>query len=467
MSDTEAKKPATLSREELYALVWATPISRLSAQYGLSGNGLAKICRRLDVPYPPRGYWARKAAEKKVIQSPLPTARPGTRTQVKITPSLPPSPPPQVPSELEEGLAAAGRLTANLKVSGKLNRPHQIVAGWIEERQREREQAKRYSWNRGDYLPPDFTAIERRRHRLLSALLSALEKHGYTAKADERGRPMVEIDKEAVVLTIKEKFRQVRHPLTDEEKKRGFNPKRPWRQELQSTGLLQLSIEPRLHSALPSSWIDAPDQSLETQLPEVAATFIAAAPILRERRRRYEEEEQRRHQEELRRYEERQKQLRERNRLRGLLELASRWKQVEEARLFLDALTARATDQLTEMVDDQTLDEWIAWSTRSASIPDVSYGFLRKSGATAWKATSGTWSMGSVRFTSGKMLAYKLPARSPEAVVSVGFWTRLKAPRTPILRLKITKGSSARSRLSKFLLRQLSVRSRRSLRTTI
>jgi hypothetical protein len=49
-------------------------------------------------------------------------------------------------------------------------------------------------------LPPDFTAIERRRHRLLSALFIALEKHGYTAKVDQRGRPIVEIDREAVVL---------------------------------------------------------------------------------------------------------------------------------------------------------------------------------------------------------------------------------------------------------------------------
>jgi hypothetical protein len=362
MPDADAKKPVTLSREELYALVWATPISRLAGQYGLSDNGLAKICRRLDVPYPPRGYWARKAAGKKVTQSPLPAVHPSTRTQVMITPSLPAELPPQPPSELEEGLAAARRLTANLKVPAKLNHPHQIVAGWIEERQREREQAKRYSWGRGGYTPPDFTAFERRRHRLLSTFFVALEKHGYTAKVDERGRPMVEIDREAVVLIAKEKYRQVRQPLTEEEKKLGFNPKRPWRQELQPTGLLQLSIEPRLHFALPSSWIDAPDQLLEQQLPEIAAIFIAAAPILQERRRRYEEEEQRRHQEERRRYEERQRQLRERNRLRGLLELASRWRQVEEARQFLDAMAARATDQPTEMVGDQTLDEWIAWA---------------------------------------------------------------------------------------------------------
>jgi hypothetical protein len=67
-----------------------------------------------------------------------------------------------------------------------------------------------------------------------------------------------------------------------------------------------LSIEPRLHSALRQSWSDAPGRSLEEQLPEIAATFIAAAPILQERRRRYEECERQRREAEMRRYEERQ-----------------------------------------------------------------------------------------------------------------------------------------------------------------
>jgi hypothetical protein len=78
MPDAETRKSVTLSREELYALVWATPMSRLAVQYGLSGNGLAKICRRLDVPYPPRGYWARKEAGKKFTQAALPAIRQGT-----------------------------------------------------------------------------------------------------------------------------------------------------------------------------------------------------------------------------------------------------------------------------------------------------------------------------------------------------------------------------------------------------
>ena len=131
---------------------------------------------------------------------------------------------------------------------------------------------------------------------------------------------------------------------------------------MQPTGLLQLSIEPPLHPALRQSWIDAPDQTLEQQLSEIAAVFIAAAPILQERRRQCEDSERRWHEEEMRRYEERQTQLRERNLLRGFLELASRWKQAEEAQAFLDALTERAGGNSAEAIHDRTISEWIVWA---------------------------------------------------------------------------------------------------------
>ena len=41
-------------------------MSRLAEQHGISGNGLAKVCDRLGVPYPPRGFWARKTAGQKL-----------------------------------------------------------------------------------------------------------------------------------------------------------------------------------------------------------------------------------------------------------------------------------------------------------------------------------------------------------------------------------------------------------------
>jgi len=56
----------------LYEQVWATPISRLASSFGLSDNGLRKVCKKLHVPTPPRGYWAKVRHGHDVSPAPLP-----------------------------------------------------------------------------------------------------------------------------------------------------------------------------------------------------------------------------------------------------------------------------------------------------------------------------------------------------------------------------------------------------------
>jgi hypothetical protein len=87
MTGEDHQQPVVLSRDELYSQIWATPMIRLAAQYGITGTGLAKICARLNVPCPPRGYWAKKAAGKPVVQYRLPEPEADTPPQVTITPA--------------------------------------------------------------------------------------------------------------------------------------------------------------------------------------------------------------------------------------------------------------------------------------------------------------------------------------------------------------------------------------------
>ncbi len=53
-----------LDRETLYAEVWAIPLVRLAARYGVSGGELAKACDTLGVPWPPPGYWQKLSVGK-------------------------------------------------------------------------------------------------------------------------------------------------------------------------------------------------------------------------------------------------------------------------------------------------------------------------------------------------------------------------------------------------------------------
>ena len=49
--------PITVTRTALYDQVWTTPMMKLATQYRITGTGLAKVCRKANIPVPPRGYW--------------------------------------------------------------------------------------------------------------------------------------------------------------------------------------------------------------------------------------------------------------------------------------------------------------------------------------------------------------------------------------------------------------------------
>lgn len=59
-------------REALYNEVWTEPMITVAKRYGMSDNGLRKHCRRLGIPLPPNGYWAKLKAGKNVSKTPLP-----------------------------------------------------------------------------------------------------------------------------------------------------------------------------------------------------------------------------------------------------------------------------------------------------------------------------------------------------------------------------------------------------------
>mgnify|MGYP006306033879 CR=1 FL=1 len=48
-------------RKNLYKEVWEKPMSEACKRYGISDVALKKICKKLRVATPPRGYWAKKA----------------------------------------------------------------------------------------------------------------------------------------------------------------------------------------------------------------------------------------------------------------------------------------------------------------------------------------------------------------------------------------------------------------------
>jgi|GEM_PF-5081480 len=79
----EAKPaPIRLSREQLYEEIWKTPARLLSVRFGISDVGLAKVCKRMGIPRPTRGYWRKKETGHRVRRVALPKSKPEHRQEV-------------------------------------------------------------------------------------------------------------------------------------------------------------------------------------------------------------------------------------------------------------------------------------------------------------------------------------------------------------------------------------------------
>ena len=76
-------------------------MAKLAKQYGISDVGLAKVCRKLAIPVPGRGYWAKKEAGQVGHELPLPV-------QTQPVRLLKPTPRPEEP-KIEDYTTPAGR----------------------------------------------------------------------------------------------------------------------------------------------------------------------------------------------------------------------------------------------------------------------------------------------------------------------------------------------------------------------
>lgn len=78
MEVTTRDHPVSVTRDDLYVLVWSSPMAVVAAKLEVSGSYLARVCKALNVPRPLPGHWAKLAAGKtSPLRCALPRARPG------------------------------------------------------------------------------------------------------------------------------------------------------------------------------------------------------------------------------------------------------------------------------------------------------------------------------------------------------------------------------------------------------
>jgi hypothetical protein len=366
---------AELTREELYAQVWAEPMSKLAQRYGLSDRGLAKTCARMGVPVPGRGYWAKVQSGQVPPQAKLPKIKAGQRSTVVLSKcghileetneyqdveeyiesEINPENQLLVPDELIDPLPLIEKTAKSLRGAGADD--HGMV----------RPRAKRCLDIRIGKESIDRAA------RIMDTLVKALDARDieliYTE--DKEWCTRLVVDGESLGFRLEEKTgREKNIPTPAEQKKLERDSWYRYRfpdYKYFPSGDLSLKLETGYSSGLRGTWADGKQQRVEKCLNKFIAEAYKlaahqkAARIERERQER-EWAEQERRREILR------KQIKqERKLLDNLTEQAKAWQEAQQLRAYIHAVRSAGYYPLGTITGGRDINEWCFWALEQAN----------------------------------------------------------------------------------------------------
>lgn len=365
----------TIKRSKLHELVWREPMSRLAKNYGLSDVGLAKICRKHDVPCPPRGYWAKKQHGQAPAQIPLPESN-GDPVIELNDPADPRT------AAVAERQAAARRIAAReqgegpIVVADSLRGAHELVSRANQELQGAR------TTDHGLIVAPEQRALDvttskaslRRALLIMDALLKTLERRGYKVEVG----PAVTVLGELLRFSISEQLETKRERCDDDEinleSSYSFAHSRVKEQTVPS-GRLTLKIGDGgtyWTSGTRHTWRDTVKHRLEDRLDGFVGGLVQMAARLKQHHEEQQRQMELRRQEEQRR-EEAARQLAERRklykaekaRLETLLTQAESWRRSKLIRELIEAV--RQSQSAPGPIEPGSqLAQWIEWATKQA-----------------------------------------------------------------------------------------------------
>lgn len=337
----------TLSRSDLYTLVWAEPMSKIAPRFNLSDVGLKKICRKNRIPVPGRGYWRRVQTGRRVPQTPLPRMEHAPMIEIAVRPPAPPAP-QGVVEQAQKEESPENRIV----VPTRLGRPHAVTKATRDalaaQKPDEYGVLKCYD-PKGFSVRVDPRAVARAL-RILDTLLKACEARGHATpqgtKEDGRNVRLV-VNGEAVAVSLEERARRSPHELTAKERADRERSSWSWapKYDYAPSGEMTIKIDGISGSGIRAHWSDGHRQRLEDCLNDVMVSLVHAAEWLRAERLK-REEWHRRYQEEQARREALRRQLeQEREAIAKLEEKALAWQRARTIRAYVDAVEAKAHDK--------------------------------------------------------------------------------------------------------------------------
>lgn len=375
-----------MTRQQLYDLVWSEPLRTLAKRFEISDVALAKACRRANIPLPGLGFWAKRAADKPVMQPALPRRDLGQSGEIEIggsryhhhSPSdeeilaTPLPPPPAFEDSLDEVAVRAREMLGTRKIAASLVSPHPAIAKLLQDDEARRKKQQESKWPSSFDAPRFDSPLQRRRLRILNGLFLAWARSGCAPSISVR-----RYDEEQYIgLRVGDQH------LSFSLEVAGADKRRHPRQKIDDPKA-RLVLELGWHQPpddIVTRWEDQDGKWLEDQLHEIATGLLIAGERgyrsnaeyrhrwQVERKHELEEKLRQEHEERLRLERERREKL-EKARRDRLLSQAAAWRQASEIRAYVRAfIESRSAGQSPE--DTQLLETWAQWALAEADRMD-------------------------------------------------------------------------------------------------
>ncbi len=362
-----------IKRDELYEQVWSRPMWDIAKDYGLSDVGLAKICRRLKVPVPGRGYWAQRDAGKAPPKPALPPLGKGDLAEVEVSKQKPSGFVTQALFEIEQLVVRENLPENKVTVTSTLVKPHALVAHTAQ-----LLRAAKPSGTNGLIYPPigkgclDIRVTPGnlgRALRIMDALIKALETRGYNVSIDAKNKDatVVTVLGQNLEIRLEEAVKRTDHVLTTDEKKQqkesyfAYIP----RYDFHPTGELALRIK-EWSDGKRRNWSDSNRQHLEDSLNDFLAGLMQVAAVKNARDLEWKERERQWAEERRRQAEEEQRRQEEAQRLKMLEEEAVAWQRSQRIRSYVGAVKETASRQDNGIPAGNDLERWLTWALEQA-----------------------------------------------------------------------------------------------------
>lgn len=361
------------NREDLYEQVWSQPMSKLAKSYGLSDVGLAKICKKLKIPVPGRGFWARKAHGKITRRPSLKKLEGSDGFVLRVTKRGNPLEAQGHSGEVEAKIAFEKLDENRIQVSPTLLSPHPYVA----RAERSLRNARR---NGSGILTPSAkicldiqvgpSSLDRAL-RIMDGLIKALESRGINVSISEEGNraTSASVLGETLEFGIEETLNRRERELTKIQKKE--KEKHAWlydrpQYDYSPSGSLILKIKVSEGSGYRRIWSDGKKQRLEDALNSFIVGLIKAAEAIKAERLERERWMRERQEEERKREEMARLRRKEEERLQSLDKQIAGWYKSKQIRAYIEAVRQAAIQKHGAIAEGSQLDQWLTWANQQA-----------------------------------------------------------------------------------------------------